>query len=41
MNTGKITIILSDQADELLRKHNRRKGDLSRIVEKLILENLK
>jgi hypothetical protein len=37
----KITIKLSEQAEQILRRHTWKKGDLSRIVEQLILEHLK
>jgi hypothetical protein len=35
-----ITIKLSQEAEERLREHNRRKGDLSRLIEELILTHL-
>ena len=38
---GNITVILSQKAENLLRNKIRRKGDLSKIIENLILENLK
>jgi hypothetical protein len=37
---GKITITLSPQAEAKLRQCNRKKGDLSKIVEILIMEHL-
>lgn len=33
MAMGKITIVLSDDMEERLRTHIRKKGDLSRIIE--------
>ena len=37
---AKITITLSQAAEDKLRRCNRKKGDLSRIVETLIMEHL-
>ena len=37
VHTQKITLALDVKAIELLRDHNRRHGDMSRIVEELIL----
>jgi len=33
MEMGKLTIVLSDEIEEKLRAHMRKKGDLSRIIE--------
>lgn len=38
---GKVTVVLTEKAEEKLRIKFRRKGDLSKAVEKLIMENLK
>ena len=35
---GKITLNLSEQAESVLRGKNRRKGDMSRYIEKLLLD---
>ena len=37
---GKVTVVISENAEILLRNHFRRKGDLSKVIEKLILNNL-
>ena len=35
---GKITVVLSDDIEERLRTHMRKRGDLSRIIEKALEE---
>lgn len=38
---GKVTVVISEKAEDKLRDNFKRKGDLSKIIENLILENLK
>lgn len=35
---GKLTIVLSDEMEERLRAHIRKKGDISRIIEQALEE---
>jgi len=35
---GKLTIVLSDEIEERLRAHTRKRGDLSRIIEQTLEE---
>lgn len=39
--TVNLNVILSVEADELLRSHCRRKGDISRLVEEAIIAKFK
>ena len=34
----RLTICISEQVDELLRDHIRRKGDISRIISELVIQ---
>jgi len=38
---GKVTVVLSDGLEELLRKRTRKKGDISKIVEEALRKHLK
>lgn len=37
---GKITVVISKKAEDKLREHFKRKGDLSKVIENLIMVNL-